>query len=190
MFDTTSSYYLQLMGRPCTGEAHLTPAQPIGEQVFLQSGAITDEQDGLGLTNRSVLPLPASLLQGGWLIEAYALHDPSGGAPVHYLTLTEALLLKQPRLPLIPPGALQPALHDQPVFHHWLMERNPCPGWAERVHIYQHPGKPFEASAILYLNPAQQIAAAELFQAPLVHIDGSHGLARRIWVHFTDYPDS
>lgn len=191
VFDANTSHYLQFMGRPCTGAAHVGASQPIGERLFLQCGTISDQHDGLGLTNRGALPLPEVLLQGRWLIEAYAFYDqPTGGQALHHLPLCQALLLNTPRLPLLPPGALQPGRPRQPRFHHWLLERNPCLGWRERIHLYQQPGKPFEATSILYLNQTLQITAAELFHAPLLQDDGSRAIARRAWVQFTDYPDS
>lgn len=191
MFDSNASYHLQLSGRPCTGEAAIGPAMPLGDRVFLQGGCLADHHDGLGATNRALIPLPTDLLTGRWLVEAYELYsEPSGGEPLLILPLGDQLLLERPRLPCLPPGAIQPAQAQQPLFHPWRLERNPCPGWAERIHLYQRPEKPFETTAVLYLNQGHTIAAAELLQVPLMQDDGSLATARRVWINFSRCGDS
>lgn len=186
MLDSSACYHLQLTGRPCTGEAAIGPATPLGDRVFLQGGSLADLHDGLGPTNRSAIALPCSLLTGRWLIETYELYSqPSGGMPLLRLPLGDQLVLDRPRLPVLPPGAIQPAESYQPLFSQWRLERNPCPGWAERVHLYQRPGKPFEANAVVYLNQAHMIAAAELLHCPLIQADGSLAPARRVWINFS-----
>lgn len=188
MLDPSTSYHLQLCGRPCTGDGDEGPAQPIGQRIFLQAGTIADLQDGLGLTNRIALPMPPELLDSRWLLEAYELYaQPADGQLLQRLRVADQHLINRPRMPFLPPGAIQPTQDRQPLFHHWQLERNPCPGWLERVHLYQLPGKPFEANAVLYLDQRLQIAAAELFHVPLRHDSGQVNSARRVWVHFTGY---
>lgn len=191
MADHRANYHLQLAGRPCTGEAAVGPAMPVAPRIFLQGGSLADQQDGLGATNRSPISLPPDLLTGRWLIEAYELYSsPESGVPVAVLPLAEQLLLDHPQLPVLPPGAIQPERRWQPVFQHWRLERNPCPGWEQRIHLYQLPGKPFDTTAVLYLDSDQRIAAAKLLHIPMLQKDGSLAPCRRVWVSFPRYGDS
>lgn len=191
MLDPQQPTHLQICGRHCDGLAQTGPAHAIGERIYLQSGTLRDEEDSLGPVNRSALALPASLLDGRWLVESYQLwNQPSGGDLLLELPLGDQLVLHRPALPFLPPGALQLQRRRQPIWNPWPHERNPAPGWEQRVHLYQLPGKPFQATSVIYLDGQQRIAAAELFDIPVRNSRGQIEPARRVWVGFSAYFDT
>lgn len=191
MLNPQQPLHLQICGRHCDGTAQQGPPQALGPRVFLQSGSLRDEEDGLGQINRTAIPLPAALTDGRWLVEAFQLWTlPTGGELLLELPLVDQLLLNRPALQFLPPGAIQLAQQRQPLWCHWPQERNPAPGWEQRVHLYQLPGKPFQATAVLYLDGLQRIVAAELFDMPIRLSRGQIEPARRIWVQFSAYSDT
>lgn len=185
--DGNRGWYLQLAGR-AQGEDENSKPRPIGQRCFLQPGTFQDDGCGLGYTNRDLVPLPADLLGGQWLLEGYELWDaPEGGEKAARWRISQPMLMHHLQLEALPPCALQLGLEEQPAFALSTMERNPCPAWSERIHLYQVPGKPFETSAVIYLNGNHQIAAAELFNIPLRAPVDSRGMVvfRRCWIRFT-----
>ena len=186
--DGNQIWHLQLVGRLTDHDQQQGPPQPIGPRIFLQPGTLTDCGTGLGLTNQTAVSLPPEALTHSWMLEGYELWSfPDGGERVGWLPLVLPLLIHQPLFEALPPSGIQPDRNRQPCFDLSRVDRNPCPAWAERVHLYQNPGKPFEASAIVYLNALGQIAAAELFQVPLrsaIH-DGALVPQRRAWIRFS-----
>lgn len=166
-----------LVGRP----------RPLADRLFLQPGAFADEGAGLGLTNHGLIPLASELFRSPWLLEGYQLWDqPEGGQLACDLRITQPFLLHQQPLEAIPPCSIHPAVRAQPAFAVSTMERNPCPAWAERIHLYQAPGKPFEATAVIYLDRDSKVAAAELFHVPLRPLgrESNYQMARRCWIQF------
>ena len=185
--DGNRGWYLQLAGRGQGEEQHGRP-RPIGQRLFLQPGTLQDDGSGLGSTNRDLIPLPPDLLGVQWLAEGYELWDaPEGGEMVARWRISQPMLMHHLQLEALPPCAIQVGLEQQPGFALSTMERNPCPGWSERIHLYQVPGKPFEASAVIYLNGIHQIAAAELFNISLrAPVDNCGKVVfRRCWIRFT-----
>jgi hypothetical protein len=185
--DGNRGWYLQLAGRGQGEEQHGRP-RPIGQRLFLQPGTLQDDGSGLGSTNRDLIPLPPDLLGVQWLAEGYELWDaPEGGEMVARWRISQPMLMHHLQLEALPPCAIQVGLEEQPGFALSTMERNPCPGWSERIHLYQVPGKPFEASAVIYLNGDRQIASAELFNTYLrtPSPDRGKALSRRCWIRFT-----
>jgi hypothetical protein len=186
--DPQQPWHLQLMGRPMDGGPLIGKPRPLGDRLFLQPGSFADEGTGLGLTNHGQIPLPAGLYRSPWLLEGYQLWDqPEGGELACELRINQALLLHEQRLEAIPPCAIQPAAAAQPAFAVSTLERNPCPAWAERIHLYQAPGKPFEATAVIYLDKEGRVAAAELFHVPLRPLgrDAGYQIARRCWIQYS-----
>lgn len=186
--DGNQTLHLQLVGRLTDqGEQHGRP-RAIGPRIFLQPGTLADGGNGLGFTNQTALTLPADVLVTPWMLEGYELWDgPDRGAQVLWMPLVQPQLIHRPVMELLPPCALQPDRDRQPTFELSRVDRHPCPGWSERVHLYQNPGKPFEASAVVYLNGQGEIAAAELFQMPLrsSQHDGALVPQRRVWIQFS-----
>lgn len=187
MIDSNRGWYLQCSGYLLEENQSGRP-RPIGSRVFLQPGTLVDDGTGLGLTNHDLISLPVDLLGSQWLLQAYQLWDgPEGGEMAGEWRLNQPVLMHHLQLQSLPPCAIQPGLQRQPAFELRTTERNPCPGWSERIHLYNVPGKPFEASAIIYLNGSRQIAAAELFNISLRSAVDSQGmqLVRRCWIQFT-----
>lgn len=185
MIDGNQGWYLQCAGRLVDENQTVRP-RPIGRRVFLQPGTLLDDGSGLGLTNHDLISLPADLLGSQWLLEAYQLWDePDGGQVAGEWLLNQPVLMHHLQLEALPPCAFQPALQRQPRFELRTTERNPCPGWSERIHLYNVPGKPFEASAIIYLNGNRQVAAAELFNISLRETVESMQVFPRRWIQFT-----
>lgn len=181
-------WHLQLLGRLIDGGPWSGPPLPIGPRLYLQPGTIADDWDGLGPTNRNLIPLEPALFRMPTLLQGYQLCEhPNGGVIAAEWRISQQLLLHEQRLEAIPPCAIQLNSHCQPAFAVSALERNPCPAWAERIHLYQLPGKPFEASAVIYLNTGLQVAAAELFHVPLRPLgrSGDYQLTKRVWVHFS-----
>lgn len=174
------------MGRPINGGPIQGPMAAIGSRVFLQPGSFSNEGCGLGLTNQALVPLPAELFRSPWLLEAYGFWDrPEGGQCFDQLQLCQPLLLQELWLEALPPCAIQPQLERQPWFAVSKLERNPCPAWAERVHLYQDPGQPFQATAVVYLDNHERVAAAELFNAQLRRPSREeHSIVRRCWIQY------
>lgn len=186
--DGNQIWHLQLVGRWTDHDQQQGRPRPIGPRIFLQPGTLTDGGNGLGFTNQTALALPADALVKPWMLEGYELWDgPDRGAQVIWMPLVQPQLIHRPVMELLPPCALQPDRDRQPTFELSRVDRNPCPGWSERVHLYQNPGKPFEASAVVYLNGQGQIAAAELFQVPLrsAQHEGALVPQRRAWIRFS-----
>lgn len=184
--DPSQPWHLQLMGRAIDGGPLQGPMAPVGARVFLQPGSFSNEGCGLGLTNQALVPLPAELFRSSWLLEAYELWNrPEGGQCLHQLQLSQPLLLHELRLEALPPCAIQPQLERQPWFNVSTLERNPCPAWAERVHLYQDPGQPFQATAVIYLDNKKRVAAAELFNPELRRpAREEHSTLRRCWIQY------
>lgn len=186
--DGNQIWHLQLVGRRTDHDQQQGQPRPIGSRFFLQPGTLTDAGTGLGLTNQTAVPLPPEALGCPWMLEGYELWNlPEGGERASWLPLVQPQLIHQPLLEALPPCAIQPDHDRQPCFELSRVDRNPCPAWAERVHLYQNPGKPFEATAIAYLNVQGQVAAAELFQVPLrsAEHDGALVPQRRAWIRFS-----
>lgn len=181
-------WHLQLLGRLIDGRSWNGPPQPIGPPLFLQPGTIYDGGDGLGPTNHGLIPLEPGLFRVPILLQGYQLHKhPDAGIIGAELRIGQELLLNEQRLEAIPPCAIQLNSQHQPAFAVSLLGRNPCPAWEERIHFYHAPGKPFEATAVIYLNAERQVAAAELFHVslrPLLH-DGDYEPSRRVWVQYS-----
>lgn len=185
--DGSQIWHLQLVGRWTDHDQQQGPPRPIGPRIFLQPGTLTDSGNGLGFTNQTALPLPAETLVDPWLLEGYGLWDsPDAGAQVHWLPLVQPQLIHRPLMELLPPCAIQPDRDRQPTFELSRLDRNPCPNWSERVHLYHNAGKPFEVSAVIYLNGQGQIAAAELSQVPIRSAQHDNALVpqRRAWIRF------
>lgn len=186
--DGNQIWHLQLVGRWTDHDQQNGRPRSIGPRIFLQPGTLTDTGNGLGFTNQTALALPAEALVNPWLLEGYELWDsPDRGAQVICMPLVQPQLIHRPQMELLPPCAIQPDRDRQPSFELSRIDRNPCPGWSERIHLYQNPGKPFDASAVVYLNGQGQIAAAELFQVPLRsgQHDGALVPQRRAWIRFS-----
>lgn len=186
--DHRKPWHLQLLGRPMDGGPLNGLPRPLGERVFLQPGALADEGSGLGLTNHGLIPLPAAFFRAPWLLEGYQFWDgPAGGRLACELQISQPLLLHQQRLEAIPPWSIQPYAAAQPAFSVSTFERNPCPGWAERIHLYQVPGQPFEASAVIYTDTQGLVAAAELFHVSLRTLakGGEYQSVKRCWIKYT-----
>jgi hypothetical protein len=186
----TSPFHLQLYGQLASDDGHCGygPPAPIGLRTFLQPGTFSLVDELLGPTNRSMIPLPPDLIDRTFILRRYQFFSaPDGGQLLHDLPLVEPLSLEQPNLPALPPGAIRLDRDRQPIFTMPQKERNPCPGWAERIHLYENPGSPFETSAVLYLNQDQSVAAAELFNVQLRRWRPGVGnqQARRCWIQFT-----
>lgn len=162
------STHLQLVGRVVCDGAAASPG-PMGQRIFLQAGTFSVGEEGLDQPhNLSLINLPAELLDGPWLLQSYQLWShPQGGELLLELPLVEPMLIERLLIPGLPPCAVQPTRRRQPLFSISTQARNPCPGWTERIHLYQEPGKPFEASAVLFRDAAGDIAAAELFRVAL-----------------------
>lgn len=187
--DGNRIWHLQLVGRLADHEHQHGSPQPIGSRIFLQPGTLLDAGFGLGFTHQACLPLPADLPAGPWMLEAYQCWDaPEGGTMACELRLIQPLLMHRPLLEALPPCAIQLGRDRQPVFELCRVDLNPCPGWSERIHLYQHPGKPFETSAVIYLNGKGEIAAAELFQVSLRSPEHEWALVtqRRSWIRFSN----
>ena len=165
---STPAMHLQLFGQLANSDIHYGPPAPIGARVFLQPGVFALVDQLLGPVNRALIALPADLIDSTFILRRYQLYDaPDGGCLLHDLPLVQPLHLERPNLPALPPGAIRLDRDPQPTFSLPQKERNPCPGWSERIHLYEFPGKPFEASAVLYLDRAGMVAAAELFAVQL-----------------------
>lgn len=160
--------HLQLVGRVVHDGAATIPG-PIGARIFLHTGSFSAGEDGLEQPhNLELITLPSELLDGPWLLQAYQLwNHPLDGELLLELPLVEPLLIERLLIPGLPPCAIQPSRQRQPLFSISTQARNPCPGWSERIHLYQEPGKPFEATAVLFRDSAGDVAAAELFRVPL-----------------------
>jgi hypothetical protein len=185
--DGKNSWYLQLAGRTQAEDQNSRP-RPIGKRISLNAGTFQDHGCALGHTNRDQIPLPMDLLRGQWLLEGYELWDAlEGGEMAMRWRVSQPMLMHHLQLEALPPCALQLGLKEQPAFALSTMERNPCPAWSERIHLYQVPGKPFEASAVIYLNGNKQIASAEMFNIPLRAPVDSRGMVvfRRCWIRYT-----
>lgn len=186
--DLHQPWHLQLLGRPIDGGPWSGPPRPIGQRVYLQPGTIADDGDGLGPTNHGLIPLEPALFCMPTLLEGYQLYEhPDGNAIAAEWRIGQQLLLNDQRLEAIPPCAIQLNRTRQPAFAVSALERNPCPAWAERIHLYQSPGKPFEATAVIYLNSDLQVAAAELFHVALRPLgrSGDYQPTRRVWIQYS-----
>jgi hypothetical protein len=186
--DHNRPWHLQLLGRPMDGGPLLGRPQPLGDRLFLLPGTFTDEGTGLGLTNHALIPLPSRLFRSPWLLAGYELWDqPEGGSPAAQLQIAQPLPLHEQRLEAIPPCSIQMAAANQPAFAVSTLARNPCPGWSERIHLYQSAGKPFEATSVVYIDKEGRIAAVELFHVLLRPMgrDVDYQEARRCWVQYT-----
>lgn len=173
--------HLQLVGSGV--DLIAIPPAPLGARVFLQPGAFAAASEGLPPMNLEAIPLPEELLRSQLLLRGYQLWTaPEGGELVFQSPLPDALLLSDLPISCLPPCTIQPQRPVQPLFRVLLNERSPAPGWSERVFLYRKPSKPFEASAVLYLDGTRQVAAVELFDQPLRPGRGRAPFVRRCWV--------
>lgn len=177
-----ANLHLQVIGR-WAGDGGLGPLEPLGPRVFLQAGTFTEASDALGVVNLDPVPLPEVLLGQRWILHAYELWDhPDCGEKIETLRLSYGQEMTQLRYVSLPPCAIRPQQEVQPLFELGLQERNPCPGWTQRVHLYRMPNEPFTSTAVIYMDKREQIAAAELFAVPLRYYHA--GVARRCWIRF------
>jgi hypothetical protein len=164
---TEQHHHLQLIGQPTEGD-HFGPPAPLGSRVFLMAGTFAVEDEHLGPVNLSLIPIPQELLEQVFLLRGYQIWShPEDGELQYDLPLAQPMLMERPNLPCLPPCAIGLHRDLQPLMQFPQQELNPCPGWKERIHLYQKPAKPFEATAVIYLDAQLQVAAAELFDPPL-----------------------
>jgi hypothetical protein len=157
--------WLELQGRWVDSDA-IAPEASIGPRILLPPGSFSNENEALGLVNIN----PAN--------------DETGqrGDETIALDLSYGMLVDRPIYDAIPPGAIQPMSASQPLFtmNPSTMQRNPCPGYKERVYLYCTPGQPFQASAVLYTDISGSIASVELFDQKLRKLNSDY--MRRCWV--------
>lgn len=172
--------WLELLGSRIDGYSS-GPEQTMGERVWLKPGLLLIENEALGLINLDAIPLQEELLFSPWILHGYRFTQ---GDQSTELRLSYGLTVDRPIYPAIPPGAIQPNASSQPLFELMplALQRNPCPGYSERVFLYRAPGSPFSASAVMYLDSEGILGSAELFEQKLRHRDGDH--ARRCWLRF------
>lgn len=155
--------------------------QPIGKLIRLSAGTFSNRDHPLGVVNLIPIELQEGLLDANWLLCGYEIKT-QRREETFRLMLADRLPMRRVQYCCIPPGAIQPHSAVQPVFRLHKLERNPCPGWLERIHLYPNPEKPFDATAVLYTDIAGSIASVELFDICLRHShQASH---RRIWISF------
>lgn len=179
--------WLELHGRWIHGET-ANPQTMIGQRIYLPPGCFANDNEALGLINVQPIPLDEQLLVSPWLLYQYVLYEASGNLlqtrphDAIELDLSYGMLVDRPIYGAIPPGAIQPESTVQPLFamNPGTLQRNPCPGYKERVFLYCTPEQPFQASAVLYTDSSDQIASVELFDQKLRKRSGDY--ARRCWV--------
>ena len=177
--------WLQLMGRWVDGGT-IQPMQAICEPIYLPAGSIGMENDALGVINREPVPLDHKLMVSPWVLYAYSFSaskpDGAMGDEHILLRLSYGMMVDRPLLACIPPGAIQPEAPTQPLFtvNPATLQRNPCPGYRERVFVYRTPDQPFQASAVIYVDGAGVIASVELFNQQLHQ--RNRDVIKRCWV--------
>jgi hypothetical protein len=178
--------WLELQGRWVDSDA-IAPEASIGPRILLPPGSFSNENEALGLVNINPVPLDDQLLASPWILYRYVLYpanDETGqrGDETIALDLSYGMLVDRPIYDAIPPGAIQPMSASQPLFtmNPSTMQRNPCPGYKERVYLYCTPGQPFQASAVLYTDISGSIASVELFDQKLRKLNSDY--MRRCWV--------
>lgn len=172
------SFTLQLMG--VLGEHFaLGVAQPVGPEISLPAGLFSEPGHPLGLCNLDAIALPDELLDANWLLTGYRLSSSMLDKSLT-LPLTDAQQMRRIQLPFIPAGCVQPSVLKQPTFTLSMMQRNPCPGWAERIHIYANPQEPFCSTAVMYLDGNHRIASIEMKDVELRHVHRESFY--RVWI--------
>lgn len=154
--------------------------KPFGAAIEVPAGLFSDPDHQLGVINLERIELPEEALTASWLLCGYELSRAGKRKEALRLPLCDAQRMHRTQLPFIPPGAIQPGLQRQPMFALSVLERNPCPGWVERVHLYRDPDQPFEISSVMYLGGNMRIGAVEMFNIALRHTH--HPALRRIWL--------
>jgi hypothetical protein len=172
--------WLELLGSRIDGYS-AGPEQSMGERIWLKPGLLLMENEALGLINMDPIPLQDTLLRSPWILNGYRFTQ---GRDTAELRLSYGMTVDRPIYPSIPPGAIQPDSQSQPLFELMplALQRNPCPGYRERVFLYRTLGAPFSASAVMYLDADGLLGSAELFDQTLLHREGDY--ARRCWLRF------
>ena len=160
---------------------HYEPSKikPIGKTIVLKTGEFSGPDHPLGVINLKPIQITDGLLDGNWLLTGYRLNPYKGKGQLD-CPLADIQPMRSFPLSFIPPGAVQPTELRQPVFALSKYERNPCPGWLERVHLYSDSEKPFEATSVMYTDLGGKICSVEMFNVALRH--SHHGAFQRIWV--------
>lgn len=171
-------FVLQLLG--VAGEHYTAGAErPLGPKIELKAGSFADPEHPLGVCNLSLVQLPEELLEARWVLTGYQLSSKALEAPQR-LPLVDSQLMHRVQMPFIPAGCIQPLASRQPIFSLSNLQRNPCPGWAERIHLYCNPKDPFYATSVMYLDSAGQVSSVEMRDVELRH---AHPNAfNRIWI--------
>ena len=172
--------WLELLGSRIDGYSS-RPEQVMGPPIWVQPGLLYTENEALGLTNLEAISLEDELLASPWILYGYRFTQ--GNQSVD-LRLSYGLTVDRPTYPAIPPGAIQPQAGCQPLFELMplAMQRNPCPGYRERVFIYRLPGSPFTASAVIYIDADGLIASVELPDQQLRRHHAEY--VKRCWLRF------
>lgn len=180
------AFWLELRGRWLKTET-ASAETVIGPRIFLQPGSFDEENEALGLINVVPVPLDEQLLASPWILYRYVLQPAAAVSEQQHveplvLSLSYGMLVDRPLYGAIPPGAIQPRADSQPLFamNPGTLQRNPCPGYKERVFLYRTPSQPFQASAVLYTDNNDTIASVELFDQQLRKRNSD--FARRCWV--------
>lgn len=186
MIDLSRHWHLQLTGRLVFGDSN---SRSIGTRLFLQPGVFSISPEGLGITHQRSIPLPLDILScHDWLLDGYQFWDAPEGGTMHLELKLHQLMHLRTCLDALPPFLIRLDRRQQPSFYVGFHERNPCPGWIERVHVYQKPESPFEATAVAYIDGRGDIASAELFNVGvrLPSQGGATAYKRRLWVGYSN----
>jgi hypothetical protein len=175
--------WLDLIGRWVADQAML-PEQVVGDPIWLRPNTISRENEALGLINLDPIPLDEQLLSAQWVLCGYRIREAADPQQSALLRLSYGLAMDRPIYGALPPGAIQPEASTQPLFamNPSTMQRNPCPGYKERVFLYRDQSQPFKASAVVYTDVDGLIASVELFEQKLRK--ATCDIARRCWVSF------